>query len=356
MEHTPPSIPSLDNQPQLNEQLKTALVLLAADGRLDYLNSSAEELLGISRAHLDRDRLVHRLLEATGLNELIEHARQADRTLSAVGLTMTQSQHDERRIDIEITPLTDGRMLLEIRDATLRRRARLDRNLLERRGLSRRVLQQLAHEIRNPLAGLRGASQMLERKLADPDQQQLATIVCREVDRLDQLIGELLSPARSFQIRPQNIHAILRQMADLIKSEAGDNVTLTHDYDPSLPEISVDENQVLRALLNLGRNALQADATRIELRTRAALRVTWAGKLHRLAIAIEIIDNGKGVPDELAGSLFFPLVTSKSEGTGLGLSIAQEIVERHGGKIEFDSAAGHTVFRLLLPVTDKATD
>lgn len=342
----PPETPT----PELYEQLKTALLLLDEKGRLQYLNSAAEELLGMSRTHPDKDRLIARMLDSTGLDALIEHARRSERTLSAVGLGLGNGQSEDRRIDVEITPLADRRMLLEVRDSTLRRRARLDRDLRERRGLSRRVLQQLAHEFRNPLAGLRGAAQMLEGSLVDPDQQHLASIVCREVDRLDALIGELLSPTGAMNVAPCNIHAILQRLATLLRSEAGESLQVRHDYDPSLPEISLDENQLLRALINLGRNALQAGAGLVELRTRAARRLTWAGQLHRLALVVEIADDGKGVPQELAGSLFFPLVTSRADGTGLGLAISQEIVERHGGQIEFESEPGHTIFRLLLPL------
>ncbi|MDT8438155.1 MAG: nitrogen regulation protein NR(II) [Wenzhouxiangellaceae bacterium] len=334
----------------LIEQMQTALVLLEPDGTAKRLNAAAEELFGLSRRQPGLDRRLNRLLDHSGLHELMQHARRANQTLAAVGLSLPESEGAERLLDAEITPLGSGQILLELRDATLRRQAREDHALLERRGLSQRVVQQLAHEIRNPLAGLKGAAQMLERMLDAPEAREMAGIIGREVDRLDRLIGEMLSPTQAMKVNLQNIHAVLGRLSELLRNEAGSGVRIEHDYDPSLPEIALDADQMLRALLNLGRNALQAGAHHVVLRTRAARRLTWAGQPHRLALVVEVVDDGCGVPEELAGSLFFPLVTSRADGSGLGLSIAQDIVERHGGQIEYSSSPGHTVFRVLLPL------
>ncbi|MEX0915957.1 MAG: ATP-binding protein, partial [Wenzhouxiangellaceae bacterium] len=171
-----------------------------------------------------------------------------------------------------------------------------------------------------------------------------------EADRLHALVDELLAPAGPARMTQANVHETVDRLHALLLSEATEGVAVDRDYDPSLPELELDANQLLQALLNLGRNALQSGADRIVLRTRAARWVTWEGMLHRLAVAIEIVDNGRGVPADLAESLFFPLVTSRSEGSGLGLAIAQEIADRHGGRIDFESEPGNTVFRLLLPV------
>jgi len=331
------------------EALHTAVVILGSDAMPRYLNPAAEELLGLSRTHSGVGRGLARLLDQTGIGELIEHARRADRTLAAIGLHL-ETDRAKRVLDIEITPLPDQAVLLELRDATLRQRARKDQDQLARRNLSRRVLGQLAHEIRNPLAGLRGAAQMLGRSVRDAEQQELVQILCDEADRLDRLVAEMLIPTGLPRPRPCCIHVALDRLSTLLAAEAGPGVRIEPDYDPSLPELPLDEDQIIQALLNLGRNALQAGARTITLTTRAVHRQTWGGRMHRLAVAIEIRDDGAGVPDELAESLFFPLVTSKPDGSGLGLAIAQEIMQCHGGQIEYESEPGNTVFRAFLPI------
>lgn len=337
--------------PDWLEHLQTAVMRLDSKGRVRFVNPAAHDLLGAAGGQ--STGAFRREMRASGLGALVERASGEQRTLSAQDIEW-QDAGRVLWLDVQVTALTDGGTLLELHDAGLRRRAQEDRLRHDRQALSRRVVRQLAHEIRNPLAGLRGAAQLLGRDEPDPDRRELTDIICHEADRLHALVDELLAPAGPARMVHANVHQPVDRLHALLSSEADDGVAVERDYDPSLPEIELDSNQLLQALLNLGRNALQSGADRIVLRTRAARRVTWGGAPHRLAAAVEISDNGRGVPAELAESLFFPLVTGRPEGSGLGLAIAQEIVDRHGGRIEFESEPGNTVFRLLLPVPDQS--
>jgi two-component system nitrogen regulation sensor histidine kinase GlnL len=329
--------------------LQTAVVVLGPDLGIRYMNPAAEDLLGAAMARPGAADAVADSLRAIGVDTMIRRARDEQRVLSAQDLEWRHREGADW-LDVDIVPLSEDRCLLELHDAGPRRRAQADLRLHERQDLSRRVVRQLAHEIRNPLAGLRGAAQLLTQDDPDAARRELGEIICREADRLERLVDELLGPAGPSKLQPGSVHRPVDRLYDLLRAEAGDAVRVERDYDPSLPAVELDADQLLQALLNLGRNALQAGALRVELRTRAVHGHTWEGRQHRLAVAVEVIDDGPGVPAELVESLFFPLVTGRDDGSGLGLAIAQEIADRHGGRIEFDSEPGRTAFRLLLPV------
>lgn len=335
--------------PELLAHLQTAVVLLDAEGRLAWLNPAARDLLAASSPQDSAIETALAALHEAGLDALAERATAEQCVISAQDLEWRRDGN-LAWLDVQVSALADGGRLLELHDAEMRRRAQEDRLRHDRQRLSRRVVRQLAHEIRNPLAGLRGAAQLLGRDEPDEARRELAEVVCREADRLRTLVDSLLAPAGPSRLVAGNIHAPVDRVHALLVAEAGQGVSVTRDYDPSLPELELDVDQLLQALLNLGRNALQSGADAICLRTRSARRVTWAGTLHRLAVAVEICDNGPGVPAELVESLFFPLVTGRPDGSGLGLAIVQEIADRHGGWVEFESEPGRTVFRLLLPV------
>lgn len=329
--------------------LQTAVVLLTEELGVAYMNPAAGDLLGAGFARPGGGESVAEALRAIGIEPMIERARYEQRVISAQDLEWDHREGVEW-LDVDVVPLPDRRCVLEIHDAGPRRSAQADRRRHDRQDLSRRVVRQLAHEIRNPLAGLRGAAQLLERDEPDPARRELSGIICNEADRLERLVDEMLGPGGPSRLARSNVHVPVDRLFELLRAEAGEGLRIRRDFDPSLPELDLDADQLLRALLNLGRNALQVGASRIELRTRAAHGRTWEGRLHRLAVAVEVVDDGPGVPPELADSLFFPLVTGRADGSGLGLAISQEIADRHGGRIEYESLPGRTVFRLLLPV------
>lgn len=214
------------------------------------------------------------------------------------------------------------------------------------------ALKGLAHELRNPLAGLKGAAQLLARRAHghDAEERELIELIGVEIERLNTLLEQLLSPAPPRPHAPLNIHAALERVLRLVESEAGWSVQLQRDYDPSIPEFPGDGDRLAQALLNLVRNALQAGATRITLRTRVEHGLRIAEQLHPLALRLEVADDGRGVPEELAEHLFLPLVSGRAEGTGLGLALAQQVAREHRGTLSYRSRPGHTVFTVLLPL------
>lgn len=215
------------------------------------------------------------------------------------------------------------------------------------------ALKGLAHELRNPLAGLKGAAQLLQKKTADqPQSQTLVKLVETEVDRLTGLIDQFMNPAPPKAHAPLNIHGVLETVRQLADAEAGWAVKLIRDYDPSLPELVGDSDRLTQALLNVVRNALQSGASSVSLRSRAEHHVLIGEHLHRMAIRVEIGDNGPGVPDSLQEQIFLPLVSGRADGTGLGLPLALQIAREHRGSLSFRSRPGHTVFAFLLPVAE----
>ncbi|MFE0501050.1 nitrogen regulation protein NR(II) [Lysobacter soli] len=214
-------------------------------------------------------------------------------------------------------------------------------------------LKGLAHELRNPLAGLKGAAQLLSRRLdaeTQGDSRELVAMIGSEVERLTALVDRLLTPAPPRPHAPLNIHAVLERVLRLAESDAGWAVRLVRDYDPSLPEFAGDSDRLMQAVWNLVRNAIEAGAANVTLRTRAEHAVRIADAVHPIALRLEIVDDGRGVPDELTERLFLPLVSGRAEGSGLGLALAQQVAREHRGSLAYRSRPGHTVFTLLLPM------
>ncbi len=218
------------------------------------------------------------------------------------------------------------------------------------------ALKGLAHEIRNPLAGLKGAAQLLARRASarpdNDDERELIAVIGDEVDRLTALLERLVNPAPTRAFEPLNIHAVLERVRMLADADAGWAIKLERDYDPSLPDISGDADRLMQALWNLLRNALESGANTVTLRTRAEHGVLIGEIAHRLVLRIEIADNGRGVPNDLAERIFLPLVSGRAEGSGLGLPLTQQIAREHGGALSYRSRPGHTVFTLMVPVLE----
>ena len=218
------------------------------------------------------------------------------------------------------------------------------------------ALKGLAHELRNPLAGLKGAAQLLSRRIDadDAGARELVELIGSEVDRLTQLLDRMLQPTPPQPHTALNIHAVLERVLRLAESDAGWTVKLVRDYDPSLPELRGDADRLVQAVWNLVRNAIEAGAREVVLRTRAEHGVRIGDALHAMALRLEIIDDGHGVPEALAEQVFLPLVSGRADGSGLGLALAQQVTREHRGTIAYRSRPGHTVFTLLLPFADAA--
>ena len=346
----------------LLDALATGIVVLDRQLCVTYANVAAQDLLGVGFARARGRPFIALLAGPNGLDELLRRAVAhgeaiADRELA---LRPAGAGREPRIVDLTVTPLegtvTGSHLLLELADATQRLRISREADLLARLEGSRLMVRQLAHEIKNPLGGLRGAAQLLERELEQPAQREYTGVIIREADRLTALVDSMSGSMRPPQKSLSNVHELCEHVFTLLRSEARSAVLLERDYDPSLPDAVLDRNQVIQALLNLGRNALQAvgDRGRVLLRSRALMGVSIGATRHRLVASLQVEDNGPGVPDALRETLFLPLVTGRPTGTGLGLAVAQEIATRHGGIVEFDSEPGRTVFTLLLPIVEAA--
>lgn len=337
--------------------LTTGVLLLATDGSVLSMNAGAETLLGISGNQSLGRRLDSLRPE---LGSLLELALRADRDQQGYGhlFTLESRQGGQPATEIlcRVQPVSaSGRrgMLAELFDATPWRQIDREWALISQHDASRRMLRQLAHEVRNPLGGLRGAAQLLEKRLPDSSLTEYTRVIIGEADRLAALTDTLLGPSRPLRRQHINVHEILERVITLIGAERPAGVRLVRDYDPSLPMLAADPDQLIQAILNIGRNALQAvgEHGQIVFRTRALTSFPIGSARHRLVASLEIEDDGPGIPEELADSVFYPLVTSRPDGTGLGLALAQDLVSRHGGLVEFQSRPGRTVFMLRIPVT-----
>ena len=319
-----------------------------------YLNPAAENLLHVSARQATGQSLAQLFLPAEEVTGLCERVLDTALTFSRRELEIVVAGN-EITVDCRATPLEgrEGFVLVEFFDVGGRVRIRTDEELMAQQDLSRRIVRQLAHEIKNPLGGLRGAAQLLSRQLSDPKKQAFTSVIIGEADRLAALVDSVLNPAEAAQADEINIHEVTERVVSLIESEGNPGVKVTRDYDPSLPPLWADRNQLVQAYLNLARNAvdaLEGDGGRIVFRTRALTNVTLAGKRHRLVVSAEVQDDGPGIPDELQPTVFYPLVTGRNSGTGIGLTVAQELVGRNHGLIEFDSRPGETVFKMRLPI------
>ncbi len=345
----------------LLDALVTSVFLLDQNLHVDYLNAAAQTLLGLGPNQALGRSITELTRGADTLLPLFDRALKGGEGVVQRELAWPAPGGVDRILDCAVTQITLGqdnyRLLLEIEDITQHRRLTRENALLAQLGGSRLMVRQLAHEIKNPLGGLRGAAQLLERELLDPALREYTRVIISEADRLTHLLDSMLGPGRPPAKQLINVHELLERVYHLLRSEAPEGVIVERDYDPSLPPLTVDPNHIIQAMLNLGRNALQAlsggqvHSPKLILRTRAATNVSVGGaQRHRLVASIQFEDNGPGVLSEIRDTIFYPLVSGRADGTGLGLGIAQDLVSRHGGLIEFDSAPGRTIFVISLPM------
>lgn len=344
--------PEAPHAPEL-DALTTPLAWARPDGAIAGCNPAFARWLGVSARRL-RDgplaaldggdgRLAIALSRVPGLGDA---ASEASLRLRRVRLRHPGSE--ERFADLWLSRREDGGCLLEAHPVD--EFPGDDPALLLPSALAA-SLKGLAHELRNPMAGLKGAAQLLARRVDDDESRELIALIEGEVGRLTALLDQLLSPTPPRQHAPLNIHAVLERVLRLAESDAGWAVRLVRDYDPSLPDLAGDADRLVQAAWNLVRNAIEAGATQVTLRTRAEHALRIGDQLHPMALRLEIGDDGRGVPEELAERLFLPLVSGRAEGSGLGLALAQQVAREHRGSLAYRSRPGHTVFTLLLPMT-----
>ena len=338
------------------DEMSTAILLFNGSLHVSYLNPAAEILLNHGEASI-LGMPAQKIFPVN--QEIIKALRSSLDNAQALSEREKHLQildGDPTTIDYHISPHMNGErpagVMLEMRGIDRQLRITQEKHLLSQQGATRRLLRGLAHEIKNPLGGLRGAAQLLDRELNSEYLREYTQVIMREADRLCHLVDRMLSPNSRPHPVQVNIHEALDRVYQLIEAEMPRGIILKSDYDPSIPDISIDQDMLIQALLNIVQNALHAvaDGGGILLRTRI-LRNYSIGEVHyRLVGSIEIHDNGVGIPEHLKDRIFFPMVSGKPDGTGLGLAIAQSLITQQGGVIECQSLPGHTIFTLLLPV------
>ena len=348
---------------RLADTLNTAIVVLDPENRPLYLNPAAEQFLATSRASATKSGLSQLFDNNPVLAQAVAEARSDQQVITLREARLTVTHEHSRIADCSITPDPDipgAAILLELTDIERHVRISRDAQLHSLHQTTRQLVRGLAHELKNPLGGLRGAAQLLDRELPAAGLREYTQIILQETDRLRNLVDRMLGPNDRPHDSWINIHEPMEQVRQLLMIEDGDStIRWQLDYDPSIPDIYADRDQIVQVLLNLGRNALQAlkeSKTRtpqIIFRSRVLRNYTIHQQRHRLVVRVDIEDNGPGIPDELMESLFLPMVSGRANGTGLGLSIAQAIAERHQGIIEFKRKENGTCFSLLIPIAER---
>jgi len=337
------------------ENLSTAIVLVDEQARIAYLNPAAEALLGLGSKHL----LGQPLLQVFSHTEQLAQALQ-----QAAANQATYIEHElvlglqERKLHLRcaVTPLhgIQEQLLLEFHAIDRPLKLAREEQMQDQTQAGRLLLRNLAHEIKNPLGGIRGAAQLLEQELDKPALREYTQVVINEADRLRGLAEKLLSPQQA-QVSELNVHEVLERVRSVVLAEIPEGLQIRRDYDTSLPLLLGDKEQLIQAVLNIVRNAAQAmhGNGAIILRTRIVRQVTLQKKRYRLAVMVQVEDNGPGIPEDLRDKIFYPLVSSRPDGHGLGLTLAQDFVMQHHGSIEFDSEPGRTCFTIILPLQEK---
>jgi two-component system, NtrC family, nitrogen regulation sensor histidine kinase GlnL len=338
------------------DHLNTAILLFNSDLNLIYVNTAGEILLADSARHLigvkamdlfkfsDPAMLINLQQCLTMAEPLVDRELILDR----MGQSFT--------INLSATPLlVDDRVseiLVELQQVDNHLRISKEEQLLSQQNTARLLVRGLAHEIKNPLGGLRGAAQLLNLELADPELKEYTQIIIAESDRLQGLMDKLLGPNKPPDFKVINVHEVLERVRQLVEAESSGGLSIVCDYDPSIPEIRADRDLLIQAVLNIVKNAVQAldDGGTIILKTRIQRNQPIGRQHHKLTVKVDIIDNGSGIDPDIMERIFYPMITGRAEGTGLGLSIAQSLINQHNGLIECHSEPGNTVFSIILPI------
>lgn len=338
--------------------LSSAVILVDSGLSIRYLNAGAENLFAVSRRKVLGASLVKVLGEPVGLASALEGALRNNWSYTGQDLRVMRGEDEPLHLDCTVSPVEASsgvRLILEFRPIDAQMRVAREEQLAQQQQANRELIRNLAHEIKNPLGGIRGSAQLLERELTDPQLSEYTEVIIAEADRLQDLMNRMLNSHSMMRPAPLNIHDVLERVRRLILAEFP-AVGIRRDYDTSLPEITADREQLIQAILNIARNAAQAmdGHGEIGLRTRIARQVTLAKKRFRLALELQVTDNGPGIPERIRDKIFYPLVSGREGGSGLGLSLAQSFIEQHHGVIEVDSRPGQTCFTILLPISGKA--
>lgn len=345
---------------QILDNLSRAVIMVNDQLTIEYANPAAEMMLEASMRRLSQlpisEWFVLSEEESKDIRECLESGhpltRREAKLITLAGHTLT--------VDYSINPMFQNtgkkQVLIEVEARDRLMRIEREEDLLSQHDTARLLVRGMAHEIKNPLGGIRGAAQLLQRELDDPSLHDYTHVIIEEADRLRNLVDRLIGPRKLPKLENVNIHALLERVSSLISAETNQGVHFERDYDPSIPEFTGDAEQLIQAILNVVRNSMQAllgadiKSPTIQIRTRCLRQITLGTDRHRLVCRVEIIDNGPGIPEDILKKIFYPMVSGRAEGTGLGLSIAQSIINNHQGLIECESKPGETKFQLFIPL------
>ena len=334
------------------DNLRTAILILDKDFNYVYTNASAVDLLGSTAAI---KKFTELRCENISLSTYLNNISTDSQSIMLRDLKFKNFDRIERIVDCNISSYYDDEIkyiLLELNETGRLYNISLDQNLIDQQKATREMVKGLSHEIKNPLGGIMGAAQLLDRTLTDKSQAKFTKIIRKESERLLKLINAMASPLPSVNKDMINIHEVTEHVTELFKYDADNlGVSFIKDYDPSIPQLYLDKNQIIQALINIIRNAIQAinKDGEITIKTRPLLKYTIGNTRHDLVIQIDVIDNGIGIPEKKLKEIFYPMVTTKNDGMGLGLTIAQSIIMQNKGIIECKSKNKETVFSIIIP-------
>lgn len=339
------------------DQLLTSIVVLDGALNVEYLNAAAEDLLEASGTKTHNTPFSSFFYGETSFIEDILEAFRKGQNYTRRRSCWKLKPNKELMVDFSVTPdRENNQIVIEVQLVDRLLRISRDEAWLASQETTTNMVRSMAHEIKNPLGGIRGAAQLLARELQDQELEEFTKIIIDETDRLRNLTDRMLGPNKPVRHRPVNVHDVLEHVRSVIGLEAPKTIQILRDYDPSIPDLLGDREQLIQATMNIARNAMEAlsehevENAQITLRTRVKRRHTIGRRTHKLIVEVSVIDNGVGIPPELVEDIFFPMITGRPEGTGLGLAISQNLITRHEGLIECSSVPGKTEFSIYLPL------
>lgn len=344
---------------QALDLLATLVAVVAADGTVLFVNAALEDALGLSRRSVAGAQLADFFTEPAQLVNALEGAKDNEFAALRYDAWLKSLHRDPLPVHVVVAQTeVPSEVVVELLPLEQQSRQDREERLIGQAQANKELIRNLAHEIKNPLGGIRGAAQLLQMELDSRELIEYTQVIVHEADRLQTLVDRLLAPhRRPHLVGDVNIHEVCERVRALILAEFPKGLRVVRDYDTSLPEFRGDREQLIQALLNIAHNGAQALAGRvaagdacITFRTRVARQVTFGKQRYRLALELHVIDNGPGVPDSIKDRIFYPLVSGREGGSGLGLTLAQTFVQQHHGLIECDSEPGHTDFKILIPL------
>ena len=343
---------------QAFDLLATLVAVVKNDGTVEFANAALEDALGISRRTIVGSHFPDSFTDAPPVFAALQGVGSSEFAMLRFDARLLRLAREPLPVHVVVTLTESNDIIVEL--LPLEQQARQDREerLAEQAQANKELIRNLAHEIKNPLGGIRGAAQLLELEMASPELTEYTQVIIHEADRLQSLVDRLLAPhRRPHVVGDVNIHEVCERVRSLILAEFPKGLSVVRDYDTSLPEFRGDHEQLIQALINIAHNAAQALCERITqgdaqliFRTRVARQSTFGKQRYRLALELHVIDNGPGVPDSIKDRIFYPLVSGREGGSGLGLTLAQTFVQQHHGLIECDSEPGCTDFKILIPL------